>query len=153
MLTAKAHSVLAEQIESLTPNAAALESYGVQWQTAAILANFIITGAPNISDLRDCGMPSSDAISICTAISQRHARRMMALAAVRPPQPLPVPTPPKPPKPAHDEDSRLSALSLLHDFCLQMDAERGDATVLHRAGFSWATAKELADLINEARTF
>lgn len=46
---------------------------------------------------------------------------------------------------------RAIAMSLLHELCVMIDAERGCAQALCDAGFSWTTAKELAWLINEQR--
>jgi len=46
---------------------------------------------------------------------------------------------------------RLLAMSLLHDVCAMIEAERGDATTLFQAGWSWETAKEIAWTINQQR--
>lgn len=148
LLSDKASAELTRQIEALAPSAATLEGVGFDFQTAQYLAKVIVTGTPDMTELREHGLAPAAAIGICESISKRHAR--VAAAVARVPEPLPEPVPVAP---ASDEGvDQEAARSLLHDLCLQIDAEHGDANVLSRAGFTWHTASELAALINSTRT-
>ncbi len=145
-LSADASAVLAKQIEEMTPSAAVLESVGFTWETAATLARFITTGAPDINALKEHGLSLETAISICEAIGARHARKAAALAALKPPAPAaPAPVPePVPPLTDDDVDAALWRLAELADMI-----RRGETcvTLLCRAGYTEHTAKEIAALI------
>jgi hypothetical protein len=146
---------LGKQIETLEPSAAVLESKGIVFQLAQYLVTVIKSGYPDLSELKCHGLSQETAVAICTSISKRHTRKAAKMANAKPmaPKPQPKPAPVTPAfKPESQEDVRLSALSLLHDLCLQIETERGDATLLVLAGFSQTAAKELAMYINAART-
>jgi|SRR6185312_1761699 len=69
---------------------------------------------------------------------------------------LPLPAAPAPriePQPylGNEPIGPALALSLLHDVAAMIDAERGCASTLHAAGWSWETAKEIAWTINQLR--
>jgi hypothetical protein len=170
-----AAAALGAAIETMEPSAAALESTGMAFQLAQYLVTIIKSGAPDLNELKCHGLSQDTAVAIATAISKRHARKAAAIAAMRPMAPEPQPAASKPPKPAlaaaiaairpvpapkppithkpeRREDVINAALSLLHDLALQLDSQRGDAGVLHSAGFSSATSKELAKYINASRT-
>jgi hypothetical protein len=152
MLSAEAHAILAEQIEALSPSAAVLESKGVDWETAATLARFIKTGAPDVIALKEHGLPLGQSVEICEAISKRHARRAAALA--KPPLLLPAPKPePVAAAPAAAEAlDAWTAMSRLHTFCEQL--ESGSAACLSQLvedGWSEPTAREIVKTINAAR--
>jgi hypothetical protein len=155
-LAPAAAAVLGAAIETLDASATVLTSKGFAWQTAAYLVAVVKSGEVDIEDLRANGIDAKTAIAICEAISKRHERKRAALAAVRPmaqpvlpplgssrgmPKPLAAPVETR-------EETRLAALSLLHDLALAL--ESGDAAGLRLAGFSAGTAKELTDLINAA---
>jgi hypothetical protein len=149
MLSAEAHAALAEQIETLSPSAAVLESKGVDWETAATLVRFITTGAPDVIALKACGLPLETAVSVCEAISKRHARRAAALKPVPTPAPKPAPAAPKP---AADELDSLTALSMLHSIFEQEESGQSAClTSLMNDGWSESTARELVRVINAAR--
>jgi hypothetical protein len=150
-LLPSAPAALATQIEEMSPSAVALEVAGFRFQTADYLAQCISAGTADMTEVRTHALGSAAAVAICTAISARHARKAAAIAALKPP---PAPEPVAQAITRGDrEDARFAALSLLHDLTEMIGAERGDATLLNRAGFSPAASKELADLINMSRSF
>jgi hypothetical protein len=144
-LQSEAAAALEEQIETLTPSAMVLTCKGFSGVLADALVKAVNTGTPDIAVLRSHGLDAKTAVAICEAIGTRHARVAAALAKV------PEPVAATKPTSAPERIDQFSARSLLHDICLQIGAERGDATELHRAGLSWGTSKELADIINSTR--
>lgn len=149
-MSAESRTELSRQIEALESNAVRLEVHGFNYETAATLAEFIRSGAPDLVALKEHGIPLDTAISICQEISQRHAR-LKPLPALPYPEPDPLP-PAEPVATATEADiEREYALSLLHDLSEQIAANRGDQTVLHRAGFSKGAAREIAHIINCSR--
>lgn len=152
-LQPSAASALRKMIESLEPNANALNGKGFSWMLAAYLAEAIKSGKPDLSELRSNGVGEKTAVEICTAISKRHARRVAAVdAAPIPKQPAPKPAP----KLAAPEMHGMTALSMFHTLCVL--CEQGAAgqapclTTLVDDGWSPSTAKELVKVINAART-
>ncbi|SIO53817.1 hypothetical protein SAMN05443247_07620 [Bradyrhizobium erythrophlei] len=152
-LSADAHAALAEQIETLNPSAAVLESKGIDWETAATLVRFIKSGQPDMAALKDHGLPLETAISICQAISAHHARRAAALALAKPmpaasPKPMPAAPAPKP-----DGMDGMSAMSMLHTLCEQAVSGRyACITTLMNDGWSESTSRELVKIINASLT-
>lgn len=101
----------------------------------------------DLTELKEHGISQTLAIEIATAISARHARKALAIAAV-PPAPAPKPAAPKP---AADELDAMSALSQLHTlFAMAESGGPACLTTLSNDGFSESTAKELVKIINAA---
>jgi hypothetical protein len=145
MLSVEQLTSLGEQIESLSPSAAVLESKGVDLETAATLARFIKTGAPDVTTLKEHGLSLSQSVEICDAIVKRHARRAAALANV------PKVTAPKPAKPVEPAVDGWSAVSALHTLFEELEGGLPCVTRLTRDGWSESTAKEISRIATEAR--
>jgi hypothetical protein len=139
-----AEAELAKQIEELAPSPPVLTAAGWPWQTAAELARQIQNG-PDLTALRECGIGQDDAVSICEAISARHARVAAAQANV----PKSVPLPPIPAAPAAPVLDAMSALSRLHTLFEEGGSgRRACLTTLMNDGWSEATSRELVKVID-----
>ena len=144
-LQASAAVALSDAIESMSPSAAVLESQGFAFQAAAYLCAVIAKGDPDLNELRSHGLSQETAVSIAEAISKRHARKAAALASVPKPAPKSAPTVPDALEPG-------AAMSQLHDLMLEIERTRpADITVLIRAGWSEATAREIVKVANAAK--
>lgn len=150
-----AAEALAKAIESLEPNAARLEVHGMGYQLAAYLAGIIESGKPDLFELKSHGLSQELAVEIAEAIGKRHARVAAALAAQKPAVVMLSPTAvrPLPPLPyATRPIMREDALSMIHEIFEQTESGRAACmTTLCREGWSDATSRELAKIINAAR--
>ena len=155
-----AASELARQIESLEPDATKLEVWGMGYQLAGYLAKIIANGKPDLYELRTHGISEQLAVEIAEAIAKRHTRLASAHAkqrreAAEHAAPIAPAAPQLPPLPygAAREIAYEDALSMLHEIHVQQENQWASCmTALCNVGWSPSTSRELANVLNAARS-
>lgn len=151
---------LARQIEALEPDATKLEVWGMGYQIAAYLAKIIANGKPDLYELRTHGISEQLAVEIAECIAKRHARLASAHAkqrreAAEQTAPIAPAAPQLPPLPygAPREIAYEDALSMLHEIHVQQENRWASCmTALCNIGWSPSTSRELANVLNAARS-
>ena len=159
-LKQSAGAELARQIEALEPDATKLEVWGMGYQLAGYLAKIIANGKPDLYELRTHGISEQLAVEIAETIAKRHARVAASHAkqrreAAERAAPIASVVPKLPPLPygAPREITHEDALSMLHEIFVQQENKWASCmTALCNVGWSPSTSRELANVLNAARS-